>query len=147
MTAIALAVVVTGAGVLLGAIVFLSAVLAPVVFQTLDAPAASRLLRAVFPRYYRLGLVCAGAALVAALGLALRAPGTAPGLLVALLAGATAAMAYSLWLVPRINAARDAEDSTRFRALHRRSVALSATTLGVALATLLLASLRGPEGS
>lgn len=53
----------TSVGVLLGSIIFLSLVLAPTVFQTLDVQAESRLLHNLFPRYYRLGLICCGLAL------------------------------------------------------------------------------------
>ncbi len=89
-----------------------------------------------------MGWRAAGAALAAALALVVVAPGAAATLCVALLSVATVAMAYSLRLVAHINAARDADDATRFHALHRRSVLLSGVTLAVALATLLLASLR-----
>jgi len=43
----------------IGSIVFFSAVVAPTVFKTLDSDAAAKLQRAIFPRYYMLGLLCA----------------------------------------------------------------------------------------
>lgn len=106
------------AGAAFGAVVFVSFVLAPMVFRALEPASASRFLRAMFPRYYAYLLAC-GAGLA---GVGLAVPGIGPAS-VALAALAAA----SILLVPRINAARDAGEARRrrFRQLHGLSVALN----------------------
>lgn len=111
------------AGLALGAGAFLSFVLAPMVFRVLEPPEASRFLRALFPRYYRVLLAC-GVVLAGLVGFV--RPGLlAPAVALAMLAGA------SLALVPRINAARDAGEPAagRFRRLHGLSVVLNLAML------------------
>lgn len=131
-------------GVALGSIVFLSFVLAPVVFQTLDAAAASRLLRALFPRYYRLGLLCCATGLGSAVLLASTHASIVTSGCAVLLAAMTVSTAYSLRLVPRINAARDSGLRARFEALHLRSVVLNAANLVLAVGALVLATMASP---
>ena len=101
-----------------GAAVFVSFFLAPMVFRVLEPAAASRFLRAMFPRYYACLLAC-GAGLV---GLSLAVPGIGPASI-----ALAALAAVSTALVPRINAARDAGEAMkrRFRQLHGLSVALN----------------------
>ncbi len=129
------------AGTFVGKIVFQSFVVAPTVFGSLDEPSARRFLRDVFPKFYRLGLGCGGVMLAA-----LIFAGTAgrwTGVIVSLTA-LTAAMivleAVSLRIVPVINAARDAGQSTRFDRLHRVSVGLTllALALGISAVALLV---------
>jgi hypothetical protein len=111
-------------GVGSGIILCLSFVVAPLVFKTLDGPAASRFLRALFPRYYRFLAVLALAAVL--LVVFSGHHGLWPALVW------LAAAVLSLVLVPAINAARDAGASgaTRFKALHGLSVGLNFVMLG-----------------
>lgn len=131
-------------GVLIGSIVFLSFVLAPLIFQTLDATAASRLLRALFPRYYRLGLLCCATGLGTAVLLATLHPTAAAAGCAVLLAGMTISTGYSLQLVPRINAARDSGENSLFETLHLRSVILNGANLVFAIGALVLAAAASP---
>lgn len=127
------------AAVWVGAIVFQTAVVAPTVFGTLDEAAARQFLRRLFPRFYRLGLVC-GALMIAGICAWAALIGVTPAF--GLLAIATVAMfvfqAVSLRMVPRINAARDAGDSGRaaFSRLHRMSVLLTVGVLLLGIAVL-----------
>lgn len=112
------------AGIRLGAIVFQSAFVAPVVFTELDEAAASRFLRSLFPRFFKLGIAC-GVLLVALLIAGLFTGVVAPlPPLIAIATTVTVLDAAALALVPAINAARDrgAAGAARFRFLHRLSV-------------------------
>ena len=109
MDSLALPLINVAAAIWVGAIVFQSFFVAPVLFRQVSGADASRVLRALFPRFYWLGLACGGAMLagILAAGLAGRADGPAHWLLPATFA-MLIAEGFSLWLVPRINAARDA---------------------------------------
>ena len=100
-------------GALIGGIIFLSLGLAPTVFRALDAGAGSRLLRALFPRYYLFALICC--ALAPALALALTKASFAAVDCVALIITIDAVSGYCLRLIPRINAARDNRALGAFR--------------------------------
>lgn len=130
----------TSLGVLIGSIVFLSFVFAPVVFQVLEGGPASRLLRAVFPRYYRLGLVCCALGLASAAVLTANDPSILTFGCSALLTATSVITSYSLRLVPRINAARDSGSTARFEALHRRSVVMNGASLILAVGAFMLAA-------
>lgn len=110
------------AALALGAGVFVSFLLAPMVFKVLEAPSASKFLRAMFPRYYGFCLGCGAVVLVSGIG----RPGvlSPAGVLIALAAA-------SLALVGRINAARDAgaPAAGRFRRLHGLSVVINLAML------------------
>jgi len=123
--------------IIIGAVVFQSAVVAPSVFGALDGDQAGQLLRRLFPAFFRLeiacGVIAAGAfGAAAAIGL----PGTGPLALAASVAITLLAI-LSLALVAPINRARDAGDraASRFRLLHGLSVALTLLVLllGVAI--------------
>ena len=109
------------AAMLLGAMLFFAAVVAPVVFTGLEAASAGRLIRRMFPWYYLVVLVLAG---VAALLLVSAAP--INGAIMALVA-AGAVLSRQV-LMPRINHLRDAQlagdadAGPRFDRLHRLSV-------------------------
>ena len=107
------------AAVLLGSMLFFAAVVAPTLFHALDAEAAGRFLRRLFPRYYAWGLA------LAVLGLPLAWPAGPWAFGLFALLAATFAYARQV-LLPAINVSRDAGDGARFRALHRRSVLLNA---------------------
>lgn len=129
----ALAVANVAAGIWVGAIVFQAFFVAPAVFREVDEAGAARFLRAIFPRFFKLGLVC-GVVMIASLGAA--GAGAGPTLAAAVVM--TAAAGLALLLVPRINAARDAGPPAagRFRRLHGASVALTLLALGLGLGVL-----------
>ena len=145
MNTFALPLINVAAAVWVGAIVFQAFFVAPVLFRQVAGADASRVLRALFPRFYWLGLGCGGAMLVGtiAAGLAGRTDGPAGWLLPAIVAMLLAEV-VSLWLVPRINAARDAgaAGAGRFRTLHALSVALTLAVLLLGIA-ILVALARG----
>ena len=137
-----------------GSIVFFSAVVAPTLFRVLEREAAARLQRALFPRYYLLGMVCAACGILC-VGwlLAERAFGKWPGLLSLLLLAGMGATEF--WLrqtvVPRLNQLRDLKNPTigsgqlpppeaaaEWKALHRLSVQLNGAVLVCGLALLFL---------
>lgn len=114
--------------ILLGAMVFFPAVVAPLVFRTLEPEAAGRFLRALFPRYYLFMVVTSGLA-----GALLLPSDVLAG--IALLAVAGSTLWVRGWLVPRLNAWRDRElagdtaAGARFARGHRFSVALNVLQL------------------
>jgi hypothetical protein len=118
----------------LGGMVFFAAVYAPVIFRTLAPEPAGRLLRALFPVYYK---VNAGLTGLAAACLALRPEGWLLAAVCALF------LASMLLLMPRINRARDLwvagdEDARRrFNRLHRGSVAINVVQMVVLLGVFL----------
>lgn len=127
------------AGAWLGAIVFQSALVAPAVFGELDAAAARRVLRRLFPRFFSLGIVLIGVAL-AAVAVAPIAPGVR-STSAATLAMMLLAIGLSLALVPAINAASDAGNASRFRILHGASVLLTLATLVGAIGVVVILTL------
>lgn len=132
------------AAVWVGAIVFQSFIVAPLVFRRLRPDPAQAFLRAVFPRFFRLGIACGGLVMVGLTTAAVAANGAAmPTWLFAAAATMTAAAAWALALIPGINAARDAgaAGATRFRRLHGLSVGL--TLLNLALGISVLVALTG----
>jgi hypothetical protein len=116
---------------LFGSMAFFSLVVAPLVFVTLEAPTAGRLIRALFPWYY---LTIVLLSLLAAGVLAPSRPVDAS------LAGlmALAALSARQILMPRINHYRDRMvggapgAETTFARLHRLSVWVNAAQLGLA---------------
>ncbi|MEL7538670.1 MAG: DUF4149 domain-containing protein [Pseudomonadota bacterium] len=121
---------------LLGGMVFFASIVAPVVFQALPADAAGRFLRRIFPRYYAYVAITSAAAAV----LAWRIPWAAATL--ALISVTT--LFVRQWLVPRINAWRDAElagDTSagkRFALGHRVSVLINLAQLSAVIAVVVL---------
>ena len=128
-----------------GSIVFFSMVLAPGIFAALDRPAAGDLLAQLFPKYYRVGVVCGGVALGVVLLLFLFDSGSRAlrflqsVLVVFMLAGTL----YAGWVLePRLHDLRVSattrprreEADRRFQMLHLRSVHLNlgVLVLGVA---------------
>lgn len=129
--------------VLVGKVVFLSFVTAPVLARALDPDAFARVVRLLFPRYYALGMIAAtvGWASVTSLGLL---NGFAPPALIAatLWLGVLAIENYCRSpLTPRINALSDQLKDAAQRGvnvvpvrkdrdtLHRRSVQLNGLVL------------------
>lgn len=137
---------IAAAGTWIGAIVFQSAVVAPTVFVDLDESTARVFLRRLFPRFFRLGLICGVLMLVGLALVGFDAPNALP------IAALTAAMlileAASLWMVPAINAARDAgaAGKARFDRLHRLSVLFTVVILFLGIGVLALISVGRPLG-
>lgn len=125
---------------LLGAMVFFPAVVAPLVFRTLEPAAAGSFLRALFPRYYAFMIATSGLA-----GLLLFP--THPIMAIMLLLVAISTLWVRQWLVPRLNTWRDQElagdgvAGQRFARGHRLSVGINIVQLllvGVLLVWLLV---------
>jgi len=127
----------------IGSIVFFSFIVAPILFRVLSPADAGKVVRAVFPRYYLVGIVCGLMALSSFISLALWHVGWSQIMTVQL--GLLGIMVViNLYarqsLTPRINAARDAGDTEkdRFDRLHRQSVILNGVVLLLGLAVLFL---------
>jgi hypothetical protein len=123
------------AGIWIGAIVFQSAIVAPTVFLDLDESAARIFLRRLFPRFFMLA------------GLALVGFDARNGLPIAALTVVMLVLeAASLWMVPAINAARDAgaAGKARFDRLHRLSVVFTVLILVLGIAVIALISAGQP---
>ena len=119
---------------MLGVMIFFGGVVAPTVFNALPAEAAGTFLRRIFPRYYDVLTVTAVIA-------ALLAIGSWSGLVLALVVGLFVIARF--WLMPKINAARDASlkgdavAKRRFGTLHGASVAINLSQM-VALAVIIV---------
>lgn len=134
------ALLIAAAGIWIGAIVFQSAVVAPTVFVDLDESAARAFLRRLFPRFFKLGLIC-GVLMLAGLALVgFDAPNSL--IITALTVAMLILEVASLWMVPSINAARDAgaDGKARFDRLHRLSVLFTVLILLLGLAVVVLIS-------
>jgi uncharacterized membrane protein len=131
----------------MGSILFFSFIVAPSAFRTLGEAEAGKLVRAVFPKYYLLGIIC---------GIAIIAVHLARGFLwywggmtkpaIVLFALLTAIDIYARQrLTPAANAAREAGPAgkARFTALHRRSVILNAVVLLLGLLYMIWIAVRG----
>jgi len=123
-------------GILLGAMLFFSFALTPMVFIKLEAAVAATFVRALFPLYYLI-IIVLGAAAALTLAVAER---PIPASLMALTA-AFAVMTRQL-LIPRLDALRplkEANDETatrQFKALHRFSVIVNVAQM-IAVAAVL----------
>ncbi len=138
MNEFSLALALLSSGIWLGSIVFLSLVLAPIVFKALSPTGASHLLRALFPRYYKTGIAC-GVILHLALIYYISQSGivTMPVLWSAFGSACILLMTvYSLYLIPKINSASDAGyvKAKTFNRLHKRSVIINIFNLLITLA-------------
>lgn len=114
----------------IGVIGAVSALVAPLVFQTLEASAAGTFLRSLFPRYFATAAVLAVVASVAA---------SLGGELIAatLLAADALCFIVARAMVPAINAAKDRNDPA-FGRLHGISVLLNGAGLLLGVATLVV---------
>lgn len=119
----------------LGAILFFSFGVAPIIFKVLEPSQAARFVRSLFPRYYAWGAIAATAALASFTSGVLvtteyRGP-WALGQILLLVAVVLANFYCGNTLTPQINAARDAGpgQSGRFDRLHKRSVRLNGAML------------------
>jgi hypothetical protein len=137
----------------LGVMGFFAFVAAPAAFGALEREAAGRFVAAVFPRYYLLGVILGGLALV---GLA--APpllgGGRPGWLPVALVLAMVALTLYAWLavLPAAQAAREAmrlapdgpasSEALTFARLHRLSTMLNAAVMLAGVAVVVLEAAR-----
>jgi hypothetical protein len=128
-----------------GSIIFFSFFVAPTVFKVLKPEDAARLQRALFPKYYLVGIVCAGIGIVSVgLLLAERAFGKWPGVLSLLLLAVMGATDF--WLrqsvVPHMAEIREQRGAAltagkepevaveaEWKSLHRLSVLLNSAVL------------------
>ena len=121
---------------LLGGMLFFPSVVAPVVFKALPEEQAGTFLRAMFPRYYSF-IILLGVAACVSYALAESGRG---GSVLAPTVGITGLVVVStLWvkqsLLPKINAARDAElagdasAGASFNTMHRLSVVINMVQL------------------
>lgn len=121
---------------LLGGMLFFPSVVAPVVFKALPEEQAGAFLRAMFPRYYSF-IILLGVAACVSYALAESGSG---GSVLAPTVGITGLVVVStLWvkqsLLPKINAARDAElagdalAGASFKTMHRLSVVINMVQL------------------
>ncbi|MFQ5994847.1 MAG: DUF4149 domain-containing protein [Acidiferrobacterales bacterium] len=133
MKTILILIILAGLVTWVGGIAFFSFIVAPVAFRVLEQKEAGRLVRAIFPRYYKLGVACGVLIAVSSLILLATRTGFASWLVAE--TGVTLLMTtlalYSLMLAKRINLARDAGEAQElvFKRLHRRSVLLNTCVL------------------
>lgn len=133
------------AGLLIGKVLLLSLVVAPVLAKQLEPAAFGRVVRRLFPAYYALGMGAACLGLAAGLGRTLvdpaRATGSA-GILLGMWGGVLALEWYSrARMTPRLNELRDALAETpspplqmgpqrrAWDRLHRRAVQINGVVL------------------
>jgi hypothetical protein len=138
----------------IGSIVFFSFAVAPTVFKVLKPEDAAKLQRAMFPKYYLVGILCAAAGIVCVgLLLAERAFGKWPGILSLLLLAGMGATSF--WLrqavVPHMADLRERRASAaasgqepdpameqEWKSLHRLSVRMNMVVLLCAFALVFL---------
>ena len=116
-------------GVVIGVIILQTLVFAPTIFTTIEAAPAGKLLRALFPKFFRL-LTILGALTLLALWFnedASRAQYVMAGLTVLL-------PLICAMLIPATNRATDEGAKQRFKMLHTISVALTLVVLGANIA-------------
>jgi hypothetical protein len=151
-----LATALLGAG--LGVQLFLSFLVAPAAFRTVDRPVAARVMEAVFPGYYSFGLATIAMALALVLVLALREPSPLRWGTAALLGLTLVGTVYAGHVVlPQAHAARLRAQAApagdlaplEFSRLHRRAVAVNITIFAagaIALALHLVSGAGRPPG-
>ena len=109
-------------GVISGMILFQTAIVAPVVFTTLDAENASKFLRKIFPRFFMVIFILGISALMVSSAIL-----SIQGIIIAAITAIS--MFISYLVVPATNKARDEERSKAFRRLHTLTVVLTLFTL------------------
>ena len=116
-----------------GIMVFFTVAVAPTIFMVLPAEWSAAYVRKFFPKYFLfLGITTSVAAVLAG-----------PGRVQMALAACAIVFFFScFWLTPRINRARDDQQSGAFKTLHYTSVALNMVQLAVFI-WLLVRSVRG----
>ena len=122
-------------GILAGFILFQSAIVAPTVFTVVPEDSRGPLLRALFPKLFKVMVLLGTAFLVCAI---LRGADSLIGFVVAGLTIASGVVCHAM--IPATNQARDSGDDKKFALLHRLSVLF---TLGVLFAHLFWSFLEG----
>jgi hypothetical protein len=132
-------------GLWVGALVFVSFVVAPAVFGAVPSETAGTVMGAIFPRYYAFTTALGIVALLAAASLRSAARGSRWTAIVGMMVVMLAATVYAGTVVsPRARALRpalhqepvDAAVRAEFDALHRRAVQLNGLVLLLGLGTL-----------
>ena len=128
-----LSLVALGTAILLGSMLFFAIIVTPNAFKFLDKDIAGEFLRALFPRFYLWGLIIS--AIVTLLALL---SGSATSILLIIVL--TSFIYCRQTLTPKINQAREQwlssdtfEHKTRFRQLHKRSVAINIVQMVILL--------------
>ena len=112
-------------GLIVGIILFQSAVLAPTLFQTLEMKEAGTLLRAIFPKFFVL-LACIGFILLLHMFL------YQEGITIIHYGIAVMSIVFPLIckvIIPATNKARDGGNEAMFKRLHKVSVILTVSVL------------------
>ncbi len=125
-----------GVAALLGGMLFFGAIMAPLVFTKLPPEVAGAFIRVTFPRYYAFIIA---ASFVGALGFGLRGQAV-PAVALLIVAGVTCWLWF--WLIPHLNALRDAGNDAAFARGHRLSVWINGAELLTALWLLVRLALR-----
>jgi hypothetical protein len=115
---------------LVGGMLFFGAIMAPLVFTKLPADVAGPFIRSVFPRYYTFIIVSAA---VGGFGFLLR--GQAVSAIALILIVLLTSLLW-FWLIPHLDALRDAGNTIAFDRGHRLSVWLNGVELITALIVL-----------
>ncbi len=123
----------------LGAIIFFSAFVAPVIFTQLPVAEAGKVVSVIFPRYYLLGYLAGAVSLVLAISFALSREARGWWSAAALLLAAALALTFYAGMVvrPRVDTIRsvaeeqnpDPARKAEFDRLHRLSVTLNGAVL------------------
>ena len=108
------------AGITVGVIVLQTMIFAPTIFTTIEAAPAGKLLRALFPKFFKLLCVLGVASLISSL------TGEDPGIVRPVIAVATIVFPIvCIVIIPSTNRATDRGDKATFKKLHTLSVVLT----------------------
>lgn len=124
-----------GLAALIGGMLFFAAIMTPLVFTKLPPDISGPFIRATFPRYY---IYVIATAAVAAIGCIIRRQ-TIPTIALLIIIALT--FWLLLWLIPQLNAWRDAGNTAAFQRGHKLSVYLNGTELLTALWLLIMSVL------
>ena len=125
-----------GLSALVGGMLFFGAIMAPLVFTQLPPDVAGPFIRAAFPRYYAF---VAASSVIAGFGLLLR--GQSLSAIALFLVGLVTLWLW-FWLIPHLNALREAGDSAGFDRGHRLSVWVNGVELVTGIVVLVRLAIR-----
>lgn len=118
-------------GALLGGMGFFSFLVAPMAFRILGAENAGKFVRGLFPHYYLFTIAGSALSVVGCVG---HGPVAAKVMVVV----TALAILQRQWLMPRINAARDAGQTKRFGMFHGAAVVINFAQMAAALVAVIL---------